>query len=195
MNLTLYTNPASRGRTVEWLLQELGVAYDPVTVEFGPSMKTPEYLAVNPMGKVPALTLGETVVTETAAICAYLADLYPEKNLAPQVTDPRRGTYLRWMFFAAGPLDSCISFEKIGVPLERAQRGFLGFGSKELVLNSIETALAKHSHIAGEDFTAADVCISSQLLFAIDMGLFSQRPVLARYLERLSERPAFKRVF
>lgn len=195
MELTLYTNPASRGRTVEWILNELQVEFNKVEIVFGPSMKTPEYLAINPMGKVPAITHGETVVTETAAICAYLADLYPEKKLSPLLTDPKRGAYLRWMFFAAGPLDSCISFEKIGVPLEKSQRGFLGFGSKELVINNLEKTLETNPYITGDDFTAADICISSQLLFAIQMKLFPSSTVLNRYLGLISSRSAFKEVF
>lgn len=195
MKLTLYTNPASRGRTVEWLLNELDVSYEKIAVEFGPNMKTPEYLAINPMGKVPAIVHGETIVTETPAICAYLADLYPEKKLAPTLNDPRRGSYLRWMFFAAGPLDSCISFEKTGVQLEKSQRGFLGFGSKELVLKNIETVLENHPYIAGNEFTAADICISSQLLFAFRMGLFPESDIFKQYLSLLFGRPAFKKSF
>ena len=104
--ITLYTHPMSRGRTARWMLEECGATYDTVVLDYGTSMKAPAYLAINPMGKVPALTHGDIVVTEQAAICAYLADLFPEKKLAPAVGSPQRGAYYRWLFFAAAPLEA-----------------------------------------------------------------------------------------
>ena len=102
-SLTFYTHPMSRGRTARWMLEECGVPYDTVLLEYGTTMKAPDYLAVNPMGKVPALRHGQAVVTEVAAICAYLADLFPDKSLAPAVGTPARAAYYRWLFFLRRP--------------------------------------------------------------------------------------------
>lgn len=107
--LTLYTNPQSRGRIVRWILEEIGTPYELEVMEYGGSIKSPEYLAINPMGKVPAIKHGEQVVTEVAAICAYLADQFPDENLAPPQLDAQRGDYYRWLFFAAGPLEMALT--------------------------------------------------------------------------------------
>ncbi|MEJ0058187.1 MAG: glutathione S-transferase N-terminal domain-containing protein [Terricaulis sp.] len=100
-DLVFYTNPMSRGRITRWMLEEIGAPYRTEVLDYGTTMKAPEYLAVNPMGKVPAILHGDVIVTEGAAICAYLADAFPEAGLAPAVDDPLRGTYYRWLFFAA----------------------------------------------------------------------------------------------
>ena len=107
--LTFYTHPMSRGRVVRWMLEEVGIPYTVETMDFGPDMKTPEYLAINPMGKVPAIKHGSTIVTEVAAICAYLADQFPDKKLAPPAASPERGAYYRWLFFMAGPFEMATS--------------------------------------------------------------------------------------
>jgi len=104
--LVFYTHPMSRGRIVRWMLEEVGQPYQTELLDFATTMRAPAYLAINPMGKVPALRHGEIVVTEAAAICAYLADAFPEAGLAPPPGDKRRGAYYRWLFFAAGPLDA-----------------------------------------------------------------------------------------
>src|SRR5688500_9911678 len=114
-DLIFYTHPMSRGRIVRWMLEEVGQPYETLTLGYDTSMKSPEYLAINPMGKVPAIKHGETVVTEGAAICAYLADAFPQKNLAPPHGDPRRGPYYRWMFFAAGPIEAAITGKALGL--------------------------------------------------------------------------------
>ena len=112
--LTFYTHPQSRGRIVRWMLEEVGTPYDTVLLDYGTTMKAPEYLAINPMGKVPAIQHGQTVVTEAAAICAYLADAFPQVGLAPAPDDQLRGPYFRWLFFAAGPLGAAASNKATG---------------------------------------------------------------------------------
>ena len=120
-SLILYTNPMSRGRIARWMLEEIGAPYRTEIVEFGPTMKAPEYLAINPMGKVPAIRHGETVVTECAAICAYLADAFPDADLAPPLAE--RGAYYRWLFFAAGPLEAAITDRDLGMEPNITQQG------------------------------------------------------------------------
>jgi glutathione S-transferase len=112
-DLTLYTNPMSRGRIARWMVEEVGQPYDTVLLEYGGSMKGADYLAINPMGKVPAIRHGETIVTEGAAICAYLADAFPEAGLAPPPAE--RGAYYRWLFFGAGPLEQAVNAQALGL--------------------------------------------------------------------------------
>jgi glutathione S-transferase len=137
-DLRFYTNPQSRGRIVRWMLEETGAAYETTVLEYGTTMKSPEYLAINPMGKVPAIVHGGTVVTEAAAICAYLADQFPAARLAPAPTDAARGTYYRWLFYGAGPLEMAVTVKAMGwlVPPER--QGMMGFGTHEAVLDVLE---------------------------------------------------------
>lgn len=127
--LVFYTNPMSRGRIARWMLEEVGAPYETVVLEYGTTMKAPEYLAVNPMGKVPALKHGETVVTECAAICAYLADAFPQAGLAPAPTDRMRGPYYRWLFFAAGPVEAATTNASLGVTADAERQQMVGYGS------------------------------------------------------------------
>ncbi|MGQ0559710.1 MAG: glutathione S-transferase N-terminal domain-containing protein, partial [Sphingosinicella sp.] len=113
--LVFYTNPQSRGRMIRWMLEEVGEPYETVVLEYGTTMKAPGYLAVNPMGKVPAIRHGDTVVTETAAICAYLADMFPDRGLAPAPGSQMRGPYYRWLFFGAGPVEAVITGKSLGL--------------------------------------------------------------------------------
>ena len=113
-DLTFYTNPMSRGRIVRWMLEEVGQPYQTVLLDYGTTMKAPAYLAINPMGKVPAIRHGDTVVTEGGAICAYLADAFPEADLAPPVSSRLRGSYYRWLFYAAGPVEQATSIQAMG---------------------------------------------------------------------------------
>ena len=136
--LTLFTNPQSRGRIARWMLEETGAPYQTRVVEYGEAMKAPEYLAINPMGKVPAIKHGDVVVTECAAICAYLADAFPAASLAPPVGDKLRGPYYRWLFFAAGPLEAMVTNSALGVRVSDEQRRMVGYGSTEEVITVMQ---------------------------------------------------------
>ena len=185
--LTFYTNPMSRGRIARWMLEEVGHPYDTVFVDFGPSMKTPEYRALNPMGKVPTLVHGDTVVTECAAICAYLADAFPEAGLAPEPA--RRGPYYRWLFFGAGPLEAAVTNQSLGVEVPKDRRGMVGYGSLPRVLDALETAIGG-CYMAGDRFSAADVYVGAQIGWGLRFGTIESRPAFTEYWERIRQRPA-----
>lgn len=189
-DLVFYTNPQSRGRVAHWMLEELGLPYETVWLEFGPAMKSAEYLAVNPMGKVPAIKHGGVVVTEVAAICAYLADRFPEKNLIPPSGHPARAAYFRWLFFAAGPLEMAVTAKSLGWQVPEGKSGFVGFGSYGATLNALEQALTPGPYICGEQFTAADVYVGSQLGWGMMFGTLEKRPLFEAYVGRLYARPA-----
>lgn len=188
--LVFYTNPMSRGRIVRWMLEEVGQPYRTELLEYGTTMKAPEYLRINPMGKVPALRHGDAVVTEAAAICAYLADAFPEAGLAPPPGDRLRGPYYRWLFFAAGPLEAATTNKAFGfeVPVER--QGMVGYGSLADVLATLEAALADRAYLVGDRFSAADVYVGSHLGWGMRFGMVETRPTFERYFERLIARPA-----
>lgn len=150
-----------------------------------------EYRSINPMGKVPAVVHGSKVITECAAICAYLADAFPEAGLAPEPAD--RADYYRWMFFAAGPLESAVTNRSLGVQVPDEKRGFVGYGSYEEVIDTLEKAVEGRSFVAGDRFTAADVYLGSHIGFGLSFGSFEKRPAFVAYHERLKERLAFKR--
>lgn len=189
-DLVFYTNPQSRGRVAHWMLEELGLPYETVWLEFGPAMKSAEYLAVNPMGKVPALKHGGVVVTEVAAICAYLADRFPEKSLIPPSGHPDRAAYFRWLFFAAGPVELAVTAKSLGWQVPEGKSGFVGFGSYGATLNALEQALTPGPYICGEQFTAADVYVGSQLGWGMMFGTIEKRPLFEAYVGRLYARPA-----
>ena len=119
-DLVFYTNPMSRGRIARWMLEEVGCSYRTELLEYGTTMKAADYLAINPMGKVPAIRHGDTIVTECAAICAYLADVFPDAGLAPP--PDARGAYYRWLFFAAGPLEAAVVNHSLGFEMARIRR-------------------------------------------------------------------------
>ena len=188
--LVFYCHPMSRSRTVRWMLEEVGAPYETRILEFGRSMKAPEYLAVNPMGKVPAIRHGETIVTETAAICAYLADAFPAAGLAPPAGSRERGPYYRWLFFAAGPIEEAVMDKALGfvVPVER--EGMVGYGNLERTLAAVEGALYHSDYIAGDRFTAADVYVGSKIGWGMAFGGIDKRPAFERYWALISARPA-----
>ena len=190
--LTLYTNPMSRGRTARWMLEEIGQPYRAEIVEYA-RMKSPEYLAINPMGKVPALRHGETLVTESAAICAYLADVFPEAGLAPPHGSRLRGPYYRWLFFAAGPLEASITDKALGVAIRPEQVRMVGYGGLEQTLAALEDQLKRSEYIAGDRFTAADVYVGSHVGFGLMFGTIDKRPAFERYWTLISARPAAHR--
>jgi glutathione S-transferase len=191
-DLTLYTHPMSRGRIARWMLEEVGQPYRTVVLDYGTSMKAPDYLAINPMGKVPAVVHGGTVVTECAAICAYLADAFPAAGLAPPPGDHRlRGPYYRWLFFAAGPLEAATTNQALGVgtpPPER--RGMVGYGTLAEVVAALEGALTGRDYVLGERFSAVDVYLGSQVGWGLQFGTIEKRPVFEAYWARLAARPA-----
>jgi glutathione S-transferase len=191
--LTLYTNPMSRGRIARWMLEEVGQPYRVEVLDYATSMKAPAYLAINPMGKVPALRHGDVVVTEVAAICAYLADAFPQAKLAPPPGDRRRGPYYRWLFFTAGPVEAAISNKAIGFVVPPERERMMGYGRIEHVMSALETALSHSDYLAGDDFTAADLYVGSALGFGMMFGTIEKRPTFERYWQRLSARPACKR--
>lgn len=191
--LTFYTNPMSRGRIVRWMLEEIGQPYETVLLDYGTTMKAPEYLAINPMGKVPALQHGDAVVTECAAICAYLADAFPAAGLAPPPGDKQRATYYRWIFFGAGPVETMVSVKALGIEVPAEKRGTVGFGSNADVLKALEYALSKGDYLLGDTFSAADVYLGSQVVWGLQFGTIEKRPSLEAYAARLMNRPAAKR--
>ena len=187
-DLTLYTNPMSRGRIAHWMMEEVGRPYRTVYLGFGAAMHTPEYLRLNPMAKVPTLVHGGTVVTECAAVCAYLADAFPEAGLAPEPA--RRGAYYRWLFFAAGPLEAAVTNQALGVEVPEKSLGFVGYGSLARVVDALETAVAGGGYLAGERFSAADVYVGSQIGFGLRFDTIEARPALVAYWQRIENCPA-----
>ena len=191
--LTFFTNPKSRGRIVRWMLEETGVPYTTEVLEYGTTMKAAPYLAINPMGKVPAIRHGDTVVTECAAICAYLADAFPQAGLAPPTHSAARGPYYRWLFFAAGPLEAAWTNRALGVAVPPERSAMVGYGSFEQVLDTLEAAIGARAYLAGDRFSAADVYVGSQLGFGMQFGMIDKRPAFARYWAGLEARPARRR--
>lgn len=190
--LVFYTNPHSRGRIARWMLEEVGVPYTTELLEFGTSMKSAGYLAINPMGKVPAIVHGDAVVTECAAICAYLADAFPDANLAPPLGD--RAAYYRWLFFAAGPLEAAIMDATLGVSVPEEREATVGYGSLTRALDALETAIASRPYIMGDVFTAADVYVGSQVAWGLQFGTIEARAAFDRYAELVTDRDAYRKV-
>jgi len=196
--IVFYTNPMSRGRMVRWALEETGVAYRTEVLDYASTLKSTAYLAINPMGKVPALTHSGLVITETPAIIAYLSDAFPAAGLAPPLGDMRRGPYLRWMFFAAGPMEAAITTATLGfeVPVER--QAMAGFGSLEKVLSVVETAIdpARNggcAYLTGDAFSAADLYLGSQIAYGLMFKTIEPRPAFSDYVGRIHNRPAAAR--
>ncbi len=190
-NLTLYTNPMSRGRIARWMMEEAGQPYEVVNVPFGPKMKAPDYRTVNPMGKVPALKHGDKVITECAAICAYMGETFPEAGLAPRADE--RADYYRWMFFAAGPLEQAVTNRAMGFVVPDERRGMSGYGSYEAVMDTLEKAVSAHDFIAGSRFTAADVYVGSAVAWGLMFGSIEKRPAFEAYAGRVTSREAYRR--
>jgi glutathione S-transferase len=188
--LTFYTNPMSRGRIARWMLEEVGEPYETVVLTYADSMKSPDYLAINPMGKVPAIRHGDCVVTETAAICAYLADIFPDKGLAPTSGNKRRGPYYRWLFFAAGPVEAAVTAKSLGLLAPPEKAPMAGYGSFDEVIDTLEAAVKDCTYICGDQFTAADVYVGSQIGWGLMFGSIEPRPAFADYVGRLQARPA-----
>lgn len=191
--LTFYTNPMSRGAIVRWMLEEVGAPYETVLLDYGTTMKAPDYLAINPMGKVPAIKHGEVVVTEVAAICAYLADAFADAGLAPPPGAPERGPYYRWLFFGAGPVEAAIMDRVLGVEIPADKQAMIGYGSYDQVVDLLDRHVAASEYIAGERFTAADVYLGSHLAWGSQFGTLPKRASFDAYLARVTARPAAQR--
>ncbi|KZE15822.1 MULTISPECIES: glutathione S-transferase family protein [Sphingomonas] len=189
--LTLYTNPMSRGRIARWMVEEVGADYDVEMLGYGGTMKADAYLAINPMGKVPAIVHDGHVVTECAAICAYLADAFPDAGLAPVAGE--HADYYRWLFFAAGPVEQAVTNRSLGVVPTDDQQRMVGYGDYDRVVDVLEAAVSAHPYIAGDRFTAADVYVGSQVMWGTQFGTLPKRDAFLAYAARLADRPAHVR--
>jgi len=190
-DLIFYTNPMSRGQIVRWMLEEVGAPYEARILDYATTMKGADYLAINPMGKVPAVVHKGKVVTECAAICAYLADAFPEAGLAPDAAD--RADYYRWLFFAAGPVEQAITAKQFGLEPDADQQRMAGFGSLPAALDALESAVADKAFVAGDRFSAADVYVGSQIDWGLQFGTIASRPAFEAYVAPLRTRAAYKR--
>jgi glutathione S-transferase len=189
-DLIFYTNPQSRGRIVRWMLEEIGEPYETEVIPYD-QIKSERYLAVNPMGKVPAIKHRDHVVTECAAICAYLADIFPQAGLAPR--DEEKADYYRWMFYAAGPAEAAVSNQAMGwVPTPERERMF-GYGNFDKVVAVLDELFSLRDFVCGDRFTAADVYVGSQIMFPLQFGMLPERESFTRYRDRLQSREAYKR--
>ena len=186
--IDFYTNPRSRGAIARWMLEEIGQPYQTHVLEYGTTMKAPDYLAINPMGKVPTIVHDGQVVTEVAAICAYLAGAFPEAGLAPRPNE--RAAYYRWLFFAAGPIESAVVNNTLGFTIPPERRGMVGYGSYEDAVAVLEGRLPASPYVAGDRFTAADVYVGSQVGWGMMFKTLPVRPAFVAYWDRLKDRPA-----
>ncbi len=190
--MKLYWAQRSRSLKAIWMLEESGLAYERVRLNFDDgSLQTPEYRVINPMMKVPALVDGTARVTETGAICAYIAERAPDAGLAPPIGDPKRGDYLRWLFFSAGCIEAAYTqkFTKLELPPRSA-----GWGDYDRVMNVLDEALAAGPWLLGDRFSAADVAVGGDLRFGVDVfKMVEARPSFRAYIDRCTARPAFQR--
>ena len=189
--LTFYTHPRSRGRVARWMLEEAGATYDTVVMQLGKKITEPAFLALNPMGKVPVIVHDDVVVTECAAICAYLADVFPDQGLAPPPAE--RGPYYRWLLFGAGCLEAAAINHGLGVEIAPEQEGMVGYRTLAATVDTLEGQIEKSPYIAGEAFTAADVYVAAQLGWGLQFGSIKDRPTISDYVERMFAREAHKR--
>jgi glutathione S-transferase len=188
--VVFYTSPQSRGRIVRRMLEECGATYRTEVLN-REQMKSADYLRINPMGKVPALVYDGHVVTESAAIIAFLADAYPQAQLAPPPA--QRQEYYRWLFFAAGPLEAAVTNKALGVAVSPEQSGFVGYGSYDLVVSTLSDALSRSPYIAGDQYSAADLFVGSHVDYGLRFHTLPDTPTLRAYIERLHSRPAWVR--
>ncbi|MGD1878169.1 MAG: glutathione S-transferase family protein [Kiloniellaceae bacterium] len=191
-DLIFYTNPMSRGRIVRWMLEEVGCPYTAEIVDYGPTMRSPEFLALSPLGKVPAIRHGDQVVTECAAICAYLADAFPDAGLAPPPA--QRGAYYRALFFGAGPLEQAATNHAMGFePEGDRQQGTVGYGTYARMLDALQKIVPAEGYVTGKNFSAADVYLGAHISWGLQFGSLEDRPGFADYAARCGDRPAHHR--
>lgn len=186
MTLTLYTNPMSRGRITRWMLEEIGAPYEVKLLDYDTTMKAPEYLALNPMGKVPTLVHDGKIITEGAAICLYLADAFPQAGMIGQ----DRAAYYRWMLFAAGPVEAAVTNTALGFIVPKERERMSGYGNFDLVRQTLESAVTQSDYIAGSQFSAVDVYVGSQIGWGMEFGTLPETPALRAYWNRIKDRPA-----
>ena len=189
-DLIFYTNPQSRGRIVRWMLEEVGQAYDTEIIPYE-EMKSERYLAVHPLGKVPAIKHHGKVVTECAAICAYLADVFPDAALGPRADE--KADYYRWLFYAAGPLEAAISNQAMGWQVPPDRERMFGYGNFDRAIAAVDKMLSLRDYVCGDRFTAADVYVGSQIMFPMQFGMLDKRDSFVRYAARLQQREAYRR--
>ena len=189
--LIYYPNPQSRGQIPHWMLEEVGQPYDTRILGYGTSMKDPAYLAINPMGKVPAIVHKGKTVTEVAAICCYLADAFPEAGLAPPPAE--RADYYRWIFFTSGPVEAAFSNKAAGwEPTPERQRMF-GYGNYDLAVDTLEKGISAGPFIASDRFSAADLFVGAMVNFMLSFKLLPEREAFIDYARRMTDRPAYVR--
>jgi glutathione S-transferase len=190
--MQLYWSPRTRSFTALWLMEETGQPYERVLTDISTgAQKTPDYLAINPMGKVPALKDGDATLAEAAAICAYVAERYPEAKLAPPLGDPQRAKYLYWLFFMPGCIEPAMM--QIATKIEISPVS-AGWGDATRVFDVLDNALTKGPWILGENFSAADVAIGAALNFSVRLfKMVPARPSFDAYIARCTARPAFQR--
>lgn len=190
--LILYSNPMSRGRIARWMLEEVGQSYRVEQVDLA-GERSPDFLRCNPMGKVPVLRHGDAVVSEAAAICTYLAAAFPEAGLQPAPGTPAHAAYLRWLFFAAGPIEAAVTAKALGLLAPAEKRAMCGYGDYASVMDMIEHAVSGREFVAGDRFSAADVYFGSQVGWGLMFGTIEPRPAFAAYWQKLEARPAYQR--
>lgn len=191
MSLIFYTNPQSRGQIARWALHEVGADYEQRIVTYGEEMKGDYARNVNPMGKVPAIDHDGRIVTECAAICAYLGDAFPDAGLAP--TADERADYYRWLFFAAGPLEAAVSNKAVGFTLEDPSKAMtLGYGDYDTVIDVLDRKFSSDDFVCGDRFTMADVYLGSHIVWGMMFGSVTERDSFHAYAERVSGREAYK---
>lgn len=188
-SIQFYTNPMSRGQIARWALHEADAPYEQHILDYAAAMKADAYLAINPMGKVPAIVHAGKVVTECAAICAYLADAFPDAGLAPAPND--RADYYRWLFFAAGPVEASVTNKAAGFHPSEEQGRMFGYGSYDRTITTLDAALSASAYICGDAFTAADIYVGAQVIWGTQFGTIPQSPAFTAYAARLTARPAY----
>jgi glutathione S-transferase len=189
-DLIFYTNPQSRGQMVRWMLEEIGTPYETEILTYGETMRSERYRAINPMMKVPAIRHGGAVVTEVAAICAYLADAFPEAGLAPPLAE--RADYYRFLFFGAGPVEQSFSLKAIAYDPPPEKQAMFGHGSRERTLSALDQMLGDRDYASGR-FSAADLYLASELRFMMDFKILEASPIVASYVARCTDREAYHR--
>ena len=189
-DLIFYTNPQSRGRIVRWMLEEVGQPYETEVIAYD-QMKSERYLAIHPLGKVPAIKHKGHVLTECAAICTYLADVFPEAMLGPSAEE--KADYYRWLFYAAGPLEAAISNQAMGWQVPQERERMFGYGNFDKAIAAVDELFSLRNYVCGDRFTAADVYVGSQIMFPLQFGMLPERDSFLRYRDRLQQRPAYKR--
>lgn len=189
-DLIFYTNPQSRGRIVRWMLEEIGRPYDTEIIAYD-KLKDEDYLAVNPMGKVPAIKHAGRIVTECAAICAFLADVFTQAGLGPR--DGEKADYYRWMFYASGPVEQAFTNHATGWEVPADKERMFGYGNYDRVVGVLDDLFSNRDYVCGDRFTAADVYVGSQIMFPMQFGMIPERDSFTRYRDRLQARDAYKR--